>query len=341
MKSSFITFPVVLDFQFDPTDNRFNQKVKKAISVYDSWRQLTRSVEHKMNYGIRTGRISNLTVLDFAFNSPAYDIVQAKRLYTVDTPSRGMHYYFQYEASLDSIYNTFPGVSVMNDNRFVFAGHNYRPHDDECPISVMPPNLVDLLRRQQSIVKPIHQKCYDLFNVLPDEWFHERELYMKLVHVLRNSTVTADRQIETMRRLLVDRFGYYCDRKLMHEFSLAMNYKQQRFVFATLIKRMKVDHPDEYNEWLNSQTSKKSLLNEQPLKTRMVYQRGSLVKFSDLKAIQCDLTTAKLSEMNSEYTVVTKKICKLCRNRHLVGCCNGYQRKAYTNCKFVNNIELV
>jgi hypothetical protein len=119
-----------------------------------------------------------------------------------------------------------------------------------------------------------------------------------------------------------------------------MNSKQQRFVLCTLKKIIKEYYPDGYGAWLQKYNSK--IKTAVALQLKLTYKQGASVKLSEVKATYGNhLNAAKLLEMNREFTVSKKHICKSCLNKHKLNCCDKYIRNAQSTAMFVNNAELV
>lgn len=187
--------------------------------------------------------------------------------------------------------------------------------------------------------EPIDQEIFDIFNILPDSCFHKQEWIYRLIHVMRNDRFYRyERNVITMRYLMNKRSELNCERVIMKGFTSRMNSKEQRFGLCALKKIIKYEYPASYETWLQRWDPKKSNLDR-----GMVYKKGALTKLSVLKAAckKRNLTASKLLDINSEFTVSKKHICKSCLNKHVSNCCSKYKREASTTCMFVNNIELV
>ena len=262
------------------------------------------------------------------------------KTFNVATPSGGMHFYFQYEEKLDSIYNLYPEVSVINDQSCVFFGEGYKidPYH-EYPIAKMPQEMFNTLYEQQSkiIYEPIHQHFYDLFSILPFAWFNEKENIMRLVHVMRNEHCETEKAKTTMRQLLMNRTDDFHDKYLVEYFTMHITYRQERFKLATLTKVVKNEYPDRYDRWMERLKIKKTIPKQEP---KFEYKEGALTKLSDLKKQCKDINAEKLLNINDKYTIATKHVCKSCSNLHKKGCCDMYNRKNSSTCRFVINLQL-
>ncbi len=333
MLESFIKFPVHLDLVI----NNNNKRAKKVKSMPDDWKHSkTTSIPASDNYGILTGAINNITVVDISANETFdWNIVNT---FKVRTPSQGMHLYFQYEANLNSIYNVVPNISVLNDNCCVFFGSGYRVIEN-LPIAQMPQVLVSQFSSQRTptLDNTIDLEYYDLLNILDNSWFNKHELIIKLVHLIRNTNMPETMRIPTLRKLTYHRSMYFNDDTFIGYFQQPMNSIQKRYKIATIAKVIKNQFPVQYNDWLIKWHPRKA-----DYSMLFKYKKGAFVKISSIQAkYKRVITPSRLAEINPEFTVATKHVCKSCLNPHLKGCCDDYSRTNRTSCVFVNNIELV
>lgn len=299
--------------------------------MYGNWATTTSTVVHDgPNFAILTGCKSAITVIDTTYES----VFLGNTEFMTVTPSRGAHHYFQYESKLQSIYDTLPGVSVLNDGRYVFAGYGY-PNGRNHFIPKMPESVLNQLLSSQER-RFIHDKFYDLLMRLPDEWFQDDDKYTDLCHGMRNSRETSlDCCVDTMRTAIVDKFGYR-PKTFDKPFREKISAKRERFAMCALGKKIRVAIPDDYDLW--KAHWKHGNPNRKPV---MTYQDGSLTKLSDLKAKHTGELTAKmLAEMNPRWTSVKLKICKNCEKRHLKGCCDSYSSINRTCAVFIKNVTL-
>lgn len=330
-----IKFPVQLKVLSNKGD-------KQVVSIHSKWKQLndSASVAESDNYGVLTGSKNQITVIDFnGVNEELFMNSRGIRMFNIQTPSGGVHFYFQYEEKLKSIYNTMPGVSVINDGGCAFFGTNYRLLNN-APITKMPQMLFDTLYEQQTNrpIESVDQEIYELFDILSDEWFERSNLTMNVIHALRNQMMADSTRLATIRQLLFDRSDCYHERLLEHYLNSPMNSQQTRITVCGLTKLIKRDYPEHHEEWFNKWKAKKVPAR----KMKMKYKEGGLVKLSDLKAIyNGNLTASILIKKNIEFTISKKNICKSCQNIHKKGCCDHYQYKMYSTCNFVNNVKLV
>ncbi len=162
--------------------------------------------------GVNTGLSSNITIIDVRINSDMYFLIKDLQNETlcVNTPNGGLHLYYKYDDRLNSIYDTLEGVSVLNDNRFVFAGSNtYQVQNKFTPVATMPQTVFNVLYEAQQKPQNIYTRAVEAFAGLEDDWFLEEHHFVKLVHVLRNANATDKMCINTLKYVLVSRFGWY------------------------------------------------------------------------------------------------------------------------------------
>jgi len=187
---------------------------------------------------------------------------------------------------------------------------------------------------------PIEVQYYELFDILPDEWLNQREMYLKVIYTIRNAPMLPDSGMELIKRLFTNRS--LVNETLAEDFAFKMNYGERRFGMAALSKIIKAQWPEEFANWHLKYKAKKvsaSALDKVKLKIR--YKQGASVALADIKANQPGMTTKKLLEMNSQFTSSIKDICKHCRSFHLKGCCTAYRRKDRLSSTIISNVELV
>lgn len=121
----------------------------------------------KQNYGIRTGAINNITLVDLDTYKPAWqdrethgffdtfgdDFVERFDTWTQATPSGGVHLVFQYDEEVAQTHNAATEIDIRNDGGYmvgpyskIFAtGGIYKPIRD-VPFKPFPPELKEWLR---------------------------------------------------------------------------------------------------------------------------------------------------------------------------------------------------
>lgn len=341
MIENFIKFPVQLEIQADKINVCMRQKKEKqVVSIHKDWKGLTTSIptDGHDHYGILTGKKNKITVVDLSEDIDFPVDISGIGMFNVSTPAFGTHYYFQYEEKLESIYNTLPGVSVINDRGCVFFGATYKLLN-RYPIAKMPDALFNILYDQQinRPVEPINQELYELFSILPSKWFNEEDLTIQLIHVMRNENASRKvRNMETLRRLLDEQSEMYYEQAFVKRYNARMSYKQQRFGLPALKKIIKSDYPDQYDEWFNKWKISKSV--ELP---QLIYTPGASIKLSDLKtACKAKLTVSTILQMDNRFTLSVHNICKFCLNKHKKDCCDNYERTVRKICQFIDNVVL-
>lgn len=102
----------------------------------------------EMQLGVATGKISNLTVVDFEVGAD-FDLIKDKT-FTVKTGSGGIHKYFQYEEGFKNAVRIFPLVDLRSEGGYcVTIGSKTTKGDylilDDCPVAKMSPETKKLL----------------------------------------------------------------------------------------------------------------------------------------------------------------------------------------------------
>lgn len=96
------------------------------VPTYDEYKEWADAGLFATGYGIVTGRISGISVLDVDFKSGGMESLAEKDIHiediftwTVDTPN-GRHYYFQYDkAARQGVDRIGAGIDIRNDGGFV------------------------------------------------------------------------------------------------------------------------------------------------------------------------------------------------------------------------------
>jgi hypothetical protein len=351
-----IRFPVTVMYYEEPHfDHDSLPRWRKTITSCPSdWNRLTASMDvleetqfqYKQStyHGIRTGRLSGITVLDIDYNCPMAKLIHAAIgdtfPRTVRSINGGSHFYFEYEPGLASIYNVREGVTVLNDGRFTLLGFNHYVKGNQ-PITQMSKALVAMLLDMQRARSPIRQSAYELISILPAEWITDRNCLARLIRALTTLDIPSTLLIDTLRQCIVDKTGYVDE----YELKLLINTKPsqdvKRFTYAKLIKIVREDHQDKFIEWnakWNTKRPAKKILAA--IKPKLSYRHGAMTKLSDLKAFDSKLTAKTLLVMNPEYIVSIRKLCKHCSNAHEKGCCDLYQYGDRVSVRMVNNITI-
>jgi hypothetical protein len=343
--------------------------------IPDSWQSITESIpSYRTHLAIKTGKVSNITVVDTAFTLvPAefYEIIPRymNTIYHVDTPNSGKQYYFEYEPQLHSIPSTRPGVSVLNDDRFaITSGKGYSAWD-RVPIAKMPKEMLRLLLKWQNERECINMACYELISILPKEWASDDAAFIKLIEALRSMNGPRA-SAATLRQFSADKLGYVDERRLrllidcritttdhkqiikeatanntigmidLNRLRLLVNSSRKTFTYGALKKAAKQTDGDAYDKWFTKyESSRRTSNTPPPLPFRFL--PGNIAKLSDLKLVCPDITRSKLLEMNPEWTISPKKMCTHCNKRHYKGCCSDYSHAHRITCDYVNNIQLI
>lgn len=342
MIENFITIPVVLDIKRDHSTFQPRYDITKK-EIPSNWKSIESPIDISGydNYAILCGKVSGITVIDIA---PDIKIPIENSSYVVCTPSGGRHFYFQYENKLKSIYDLPNGISILNNDRLVFAGEHYRlyntiDYNQPAYIPKMPNVLLNaLIEQQEARTNAIDQKHFDLLSLLPDHWFEDEALYRKLVNVLRNA-MHETKAIDTMREVLVNKFDYRHPR-FAKAFESRMSWKDERYKTITLIREAgdRIS-PSDLLEW-KSKYSPKAERNVYEKKKRLVYKEGSMTKLKDIQK-HFDLTAKQLQQKDNRWTPKNIKLCVHCNSKHIKGCCAEYNSIDRSTYVFISNVCIV
>jgi hypothetical protein len=342
--------------------------------IPDSWQSITESIpSYRTHLVIKTGKVSNITVVDISTMDAPDDIRQiipsyTNDIYHVSSPNYRKQYYFEYEPALHSINEVRPGVSVLNDGRFTIAsGREYSPWD-RVPIAKMPKEMLRLLLQWQHEREHMDIRSYDLVSILDKEWIVKDAMFVKLVEALasaHSSNVVAT----VLRQLSVDKIGYVDERRLRlfldcrittsdykrivkeatsnntvgmidcNRLRLLIHCASRRgYTYTALKKFVRINHARRYIAWNAKHSDKPTATNATP--ATFYYLAGNITKLSDLKAVCPDITGPKLLAINPEWTISSLKICVDCKKRHYKNCCTSYSRDNRISCKYINNIQI-
>lgn len=150
----FIYFPIT----FNPFYCNERQKIIKGVKLPTGWNLRTISEEGKY-LAIRTGAVSNLTVVDFdeltSYEQCLAHWPELAECYTVKT-RRGFHVYFTYQKGLSNSSDMFllPGMDIRNDGGCIIAPPSSYEYDGETytyefkggKMRAMPDELIKLLK---------------------------------------------------------------------------------------------------------------------------------------------------------------------------------------------------
>lgn len=124
MTKNYIKFPIILKIENN----------KKTLTKLPKWKDIT--VSQKItgpNYAIRTGEISQLTVIDLDVKRNAkkwfeenISPLEEQNATIIKTPSGGYHLYYKYNKNIKTTTNwNDQSIDIRNDNAIVFAGEHY------------------------------------------------------------------------------------------------------------------------------------------------------------------------------------------------------------------------
>jgi hypothetical protein len=371
-----VTFGISMDIfrnEYLPDDRDWGWDANISYMPAD-WRTTTQSIPsyNRSHLAIKTGKLSNITVVDISTMNAPDEIRQivpsyTKDIYHVSSPNYSKQYYFEYEPELHSVASTRPGVTVLNDDRFTIAsGREYSPWDN-VPITKMPREMLALLLRWQKERDIIaHESTLTLLSILPNTWITDDENFICLTEALLFYLGTGGTAV-TLRQLSNNKIGYVDERRLRifidcrlssmqcktiikeavaketpfdeRRLRLLVDTSKRPFTLTALKKVIKEHDPVAFKEWENSKRRKQptvKTVREGPFK----FIQGGCVKLSELKEVLPSITAPKLLKMNPEWTTVLKKICNHCDRYHNKRCCSEYRRDASHTCRFIQNIKI-
>jgi hypothetical protein len=343
MIDSLISFPVEIDFKLSLDENRKNIVIKNILTIYPNWKRLTESIPlDKMdgttvhNYGILTGKINNITVLDVDKCLASFGDLGVDTTY-VRTPNGGFHKIFQYEPTLHTIYNIAGGISVYNDNACIFGGKNYTLIEDY-PIAKMPPTLLQFLQMSQDKLEtPMDDGLYELLSILPTRDFNDDILVQRIIFGMRNKiSLNATIAKNTIGKLLQQRSDTFNQTKLNNWFETPMSSIEKKITLNPFIKKIEKEYPQQYEAWILSHRVKKS-----DIARRIKFKRGNMLRLSDIQSINNHLTAFQICLLDRRFEAIKLIVCKSCNNKHKVGCCNKYNRTNRTTATFIENARLI
>ena len=348
-----ITFPVLLGYDYECHQDFAERKL--AI-MPPKWHLLKTGIpiRHReyadnvppasyRHIGILTGKRSNITVIQC---SSSY-MKKITGLDSIDTLCvvRGCNsfYYFEYEESLHSIYGLIHGgdiASVWNEDCCVFAGWRYKVQEDS-PISKMPNSVLAIFQDAQNKRKQQYDlKMYELMNLLPDDWFNDLEegkmnvLESKhirmLIHVVKNAPIITDEvRLNTLRKLLRDRWDYLHEYTMICRFNDLMTYKERQIGVAVLKKLARDLNRNGYEAWSHKWSGR--------IDDKLKYKKGALVKLKDVKQFYDKASLSRVMKRHPKLEIVKKHICKSCKQLLHTKCCADYHRFNQSTTMFIMN----
>jgi hypothetical protein len=371
-----VTFGISMDIfrnEYLPDDRDWGWDTNISY-IPDDWRTATESIlsYNRSHLAIKTGKLSNITVVDISTMNVPDEIRQivpsyTKDIYHVSSPNHSKQYYFKYEPELLSIASTRPGVTVLNDDRFTIAsGREYSPWDS-VPITKMPREMLALLVRWQKEEKDdVHASTLALLSMLPNTWITDDENFIRLTEALRFWLGTGG-TAATLRRLSNDKIGYVDERRLRifidcrlssmeykaiikesaakgspideRRLRLLVNTSKRPFTLTALKKIIKKHDPVAFKEWEAGKRRKLPTVKTAracPFK----FIQGRYTKLSDLKEVLPSITAPKLLKMNPAWTISSTNICTHCKKMHYKGCCSKYTTTNRITCTYIRNIEI-
>lgn len=331
--------------ELDPFTPFFQFRVRLTsgrLAFSPDWRTTIRSSRPKtINQvrGVITGSRSGITVLDVKLNSQFYSELSSdllRKTLKVDTPNRGVHLYFEFDSRLNSIYETLPGVSVLNEDRFVFAGGpSYVADNKESVVKAMPSIMFDKLYAAQLNPAEVNEGCYEILSLLNPNYFDNLESMKRLVLVVRNAESRPDVALATLCRVYAERVGWPDCQLMSQLIEDPLTYAKKRITLGQLKREVKTNlGEDEYERRL---ALGRPRVDPYP---RLRHTPGTTMMLSEIKVVYPGLTAKKLLAVNAEFTSRRAYICRLCNELHHRDCCDASTSSTRVQRTVINNISI-
>jgi hypothetical protein len=310
------------------------------------WRDAEGSVEVDTGWcGILTGQKNNITVLRIThFDEEIIPFLEN----TFSTYADGHLYYYTYEPSLRSIYHLTKGMSVLNDRECAIHTDGIVNRGCSTDIKPMAPELLQKLQGYYDdyVPPPVSDRFFELLNLLPDSWFDQFPKVVAITNILMTiDLMEADLAKGTLAKLLYERSAIYDQESAERFIYLAERGEllsttddlPRQITLTAISKSIREMYITEYNAWVRK-WNEQGTAGDSPFR----YRQGALTKYSEAKAKYDGRLTAEiLKTIDERFELVSKKICRACKNLHLRGCCSRYKDKTISSCNFVENLELV
>ncbi len=95
----------------------------------------------------------------------------------------------------------------------------------------------------------VDDRVYDLYNLLPDEWFIQVDLLEILIHAIRLEPMVEESRMSTMRRLLMERRSYVDEVYLNGVFASPLTTQDKKDTLTKVCKVVKRMPDDQYQKW--------------------------------------------------------------------------------------------
>ncbi len=331
----FKCFPVTLETKKIEDDTH----ISKKITFIDRSKDIIFNDVEKLR-GVETGACSNLTILDVRFDSKGYSMIEnlLDDTLCVRTPNQGWHLYYEYDDRLNTIYDMLEGVSVLNNNCFAFAGSGvYQVRNKFVPVSKMPQAVFDVLYEAQQTRPEVYTRAVEAFAGLSDDWFVEETHFKRLIHVLQNAGATEQLCLNTLKVVLVNRFGWYDRYKIKQMLKLPMTNRESRYKLKHLIDEAKDLIGDAYETRIQHFRE----LNRKDPYPRLKHEPGAITKLQNIKVVYPDLTARKILAINAAFTSRQINVCKQCGNQHGKQCCEHSTPGDRSKHTIIDNITII
>ncbi len=337
----FICFPVSIDSTncgVNP-DTKFTQSIR-IVKPMDGWDNLQKSVSVEHGYGaaLRTGELAGITAIVDGVDMTTQ--LKTPRVYMYNNRHGVI---FQYEPTLSNIHEVMPRTSIINDGMFLLMGNTRYIMHNEYEILKMPADM--LARLEQAIElsnSQVYEFLYELISILPDNHFNELELFMNIVHVVKNMKGIDDNaRIATLNKLIVERsWTFLAEDMTTKMFWRDMKAVDKRYTYLSLVKFMRTINDEirrKVDKWQSKWNNKKSNNHSNQ---SLVYSYHAMTRLSDIKNTYPDHTIKMILAMDDRFVATRVDICKSCNKSHHKGCCRQYSRANKTKATIIKNATL-
>jgi hypothetical protein len=171
------------------------------IPLHKDWANKYQTVKPKGNYGVLTGKINNIIIVDIDIKdnglekwNELIELHDEPDTYTIETGSGGFHYYFNYNDVIKNIIKLkidgiSTGIDILTDGKFAVGAGSVHPKTNikyklhtNAPICDMPDWLLGLIVSNHNVKKVIkkvddkplvEQTTIKIFEEIPDAKFKE------------------------------------------------------------------------------------------------------------------------------------------------------------------------
>jgi len=177
---------------------------------------------------------------------------------------------------------------------------------------------VELTRDRPVIV--VDRRMYELFDILPDAWFSQTDLFEIVINTIRNEPVIQENRISTIRALMIERGIYTDEWVLIRAFQSKMTGTHKKDTLARMKEIILRTSAPQFNQWQDRYNTKRMLHKTTSFGLNISYRRGAVAKLLDLNRICRDVNLSSLQKGNPEWTTSHRKACVECDQIHFQDC---------------------